>query len=227
MIWKRNYLTVVLAVALLHVGFIWALQPGMTTPGLPSLAPIMVVRQVFEPAPSADAVSPPSALPLQAPKASAGKSRAPALLQPPQPSDRPLPATELANKATEQPAVSGIVAVSAAAVAVSISDAAGSLAAPAKASVQWPVSDADYLQNSPPPYPVASVRFNEQGRTTVRVLIAANGRAERAEIAKSSGYKRLDDAAVSSVMRWRYVPGKRGGVAEPMWFEVPINWTLQ
>jgi protein TonB len=29
------------------------------------------------------------------------------------------------------------------------------------------------------------------------------------------------------VLRWRYVPGKRAGVAEAMWFNVPINFVLE
>jgi protein TonB len=28
-------------------------------------------------------------------------------------------------------------------------------------------------------------------------------------------------------MRWRYVPGKRGGVPETMWFQVPIEFKLE
>lgn len=221
---NRRYLTVVLAVALLHMGVIWALQPGITTPNLSRLAPVMVVSQVTQTAPRADVVSQPVAVPLQTPKTASGKIRERSVLQTPQPSVRPLPATELATDAPVQSAIA--VASAPQAARGVISDSAASLASPAKAAVQLPVSDADYLQNSPPPYPATSVRFNEQGRTTVRVFIGANGQAERAEVAKSSGHKRLDDAAVSSVMRWRYVPGKRGGVAESMWFEVPINWTL-
>ncbi len=61
----------------------------------------------------------------------------------------------------------------------------------------------------------------------VRVLIGADGQPQRAEIAKSSGFTRLDEAALATVMRWRYVPGKRGGVAEAMWFIVPLNWELK
>jgi protein TonB len=30
-----------------------------------------------------------------------------------------------------------------------------------------------------------------------------------------------------TAQRWRYVPGKRGGVAEAMWFNVPINFVLE
>ena len=33
--------------------------------------------------------------------------------------------------------------------------------------------------------------------------------------------------ALSTVLRWRYVPGKRAGVAETMWFDVPINFVLE
>ena len=93
--------------------------------------------------------------------------------------------------------------------------------------MQLPSSDADYLQNPRPPYPSISRRLNEQGKTTVRVMIGADGQPQRAEIAKSSGFTRLDEAAVTTVMRWRFVPGKRGGVAEAMWFNIPINWVLE
>jgi protein TonB len=37
----------------------------------------------------------------------------------------------------------------------------------------------------------------------------------------------LDKSAMEAAMRWRYVPGKRGGVAETMWYQVPIQFTLE
>ena len=39
--------------------------------------------------------------------------------------------------------------------------------------------------------------------------------------------ERLDRSAAETVMKWRYVPGKRAGVAEAMWFNVPINFVLE
>ena len=33
--------------------------------------------------------------------------------------------------------------------------------------------------------------------------------------------------ALATALRWRYVPGKRGGVAQPMWFGVPINFVIE
>jgi protein TonB len=93
--------------------------------------------------------------------------------------------------------------------------------------VELPSSDAQYLQNPKPAYPVISKRLGEQGKVVVRVFIGEDGRAQKAEIRQSSGYERLDQAALNTVLSWRYVPGKRGGVAEAMWFNVPINFVLE
>lgn len=99
--------------------------------------------------------------------------------------------------------------------------------APPAAAVQLPSSDADYLQNPKPTYPPLSKRLGEQGKVIVRVLIGADGQPQKAEPKQSSGFDRLDQAALATVMKWRYVPGKRGGVAEDMWFNVPINFVLE
>ena len=97
----------------------------------------------------------------------------------------------------------------------------------ATARVDLPSSDADYLNNPKPPYPPMSRRLGEQGKVVLRVLISADGTAQKAEIRQSSGFERLDQAALATVLKWRYVPGKRGGVPEAMWFNVPINFVLE
>jgi len=61
----------------------------------------------------------------------------------------------------------------------------------------------------------------------VRVRIEPDGTASAAEIRVSSGYPRLDEAALTAVRQWRYVPGKRNGVPEAMWFLVPIQFELR
>ena len=101
------------------------------------------------------------------------------------------------------------------------------LAPPAPARVELPSSDADYLQNPKPPYPALSTRLGEQGKVVVRVLIGVDGTAQKADIKQSSGFDRLDQAALGTVLRWRYVPGKRAGIPEAMWFNVPINFVLE
>ena len=101
------------------------------------------------------------------------------------------------------------------------------VAPPAPVKVELPSTNADYLNNPKPAYPAMSKRAGEQGQVVVRVLIGADGTAQKAEIKTSSGFDRLDRAALATVLQWRYVPGKRGGVAEAMWFNVPINFVLE
>jgi len=100
-------------------------------------------------------------------------------------------------------------------------------APPAPPRVDLPSSSADYLNNPTPPYPPLSKRMGEQGRVVIRARIEVNGSASKAEVRTSSGYERLDQAALQTVKRWRYLPGKRAGVPEAMWFNIPINFVLE
>ena len=99
--------------------------------------------------------------------------------------------------------------------------------APPPPKVELPSSKADYLHNPAPEYPRMSQRLGEQGQVMVKVLIGADGVPQKAELQSSSGFERLDKAAMEAAMRWRYVPGKRGGVPETMWFQVPITFSLK
>lgn len=93
--------------------------------------------------------------------------------------------------------------------------------------VELPLTAADYLQNPRPVYPSLSRRLNEQGQVVHSVTIGPDGKALSAQLVKSSGYERLDRAAWETVMRWRYVPGKRGGTPTVMNVDVPITWVLE
>ena len=99
--------------------------------------------------------------------------------------------------------------------------------APTIADVQPPSSSADYLDNPQPGYPAISRRLGEQGRVVIRVLIGVDGLAKQASVAQSSGFPRLDQTAMETVLHWRFVPGRRAGVAEAMWHRVPITFTLE
>jgi protein TonB len=69
--------------------------------------------------------------------------------------------------------------------------------------------------------------MGEQGKVVIRVLIGLDGRAQQGQVQQSSGFDRLDRAALTTVTHWRYEPGKRAGVPEAMWFNVPINFVLE
>jgi protein TonB len=72
-----------------------------------------------------------------------------------------------------------------------------------------------------------SKRLGEQGKVILRVLIEVDGTAKQAEIRTSSGYDRLDQTALQTVLSWKYVPGKVNGEAKAMWFNVPIHFVLE
>jgi protein TonB len=90
-----------------------------------------------------------------------------------------------------------------------------------------PRFNADYLQNPPPPYPPLARRMGEHGRVVLRVLVSSDGLPERVELRTSSGSPRLDDSALATVRRWKFVPARQGDHPVPAWVLVPISFTLQ
>lgn len=87
--------------------------------------------------------------------------------------------------------------------------------------------DPDYLSNPKPLYPPASRRLREEGQVVLRVRVGPAGLAEGIELRHSSGFPRLDQAALEAVARWRFVPARRGTEAVAAWVLVPINFNLQ
>jgi protein TonB len=78
-----------------------------------------------------------------------------------------------------------------------------------------------------PLYPAGSIRENEQGLVVVNVLVGPDGRVEDVVVLKSSGYSRLDDAAVKSARGWKFKPGTRGGIAAATWVSLPVRFQLR
>lgn len=90
-----------------------------------------------------------------------------------------------------------------------------------------PQTRASVLSNPPPPYPRQSRRLGEQGKVVLAAEIATNGKALQALVNISSGYPRLDRAALESVLKWQFIPGKKAGVPQIMWVNIPINFILE
>ncbi|MDR2838343.1 MAG: TonB family protein [Azonexus sp.] len=85
---------------------------------------------------------------------------------------------------------------------------------------------AAYLNNPEPPYPALSRRLGEEGAVRLRVLVTTDGRAATVELAQSSNFPRLDEAARQAVAHWRFVPARRGGEAVEATVIVPIVFRL-
>lgn len=211
-------LIIVAAVIGFHVLGLWALQAGLLRRAVELVVPVAVMAELIEPPQPQVTPEPSPPKPQPAPKPVAPVQRAVKQAPMPLAITDPTPAPEapagVVSAAPEpQPAVTEPVA-------------AAPVAPPAPPKVELPSSDANYLNNPPPAYPPLSKRLGEQGRVVVRVHISTDGVATRAEVQRSSGFPRLDETAVQTVLRWRYVPGKRAGVPEAMWYSVPINFVL-
>jgi len=75
-------------------------------------------------------------------------------------------------------------------------------------------------------YPMTAQRSGEQGDVYLKVFVHENGKTDRVQIAKSSGYADLDNAAIESVLNWRYIPAKRNGETVDDWTTVHLVYQL-
>jgi len=89
------------------------------------------------------------------------------------------------------------------------------------------IFDAAYLNNPSPSYPAFSRKLGEQGKVLLDVYVNKDGLVDQANISKSSGFSRLDNAALNTVKNWRFVPAKKNGNIEGSWVQVPINFVLE
>jgi protein TonB len=90
-----------------------------------------------------------------------------------------------------------------------------------------PAFDAAYLRNPIPAYPSISRRAGEEGKVLLRVLVDAHGMPTQIQLQKSSGFDRLDQAALTTVHQWKFVPAKRGEHSIEGWVIVPITFKLE
>jgi TonB family protein len=82
------------------------------------------------------------------------------------------------------------------------------------------------LQRVMPQYPIESVRAGEEGGTVLQVLVNEKGQASDIRVARSSGYDRLDQAAVTAVSAWKFAPSTQGALAVPAWGELELRFNL-
>jgi protein TonB len=209
------------SVVLFHVAAIWALQSGLLRRAVEIVVPVAILS---------DIVTPPMPKSEPVPQ--------PPVPKPPEPVKPVIRKVERAQPPTPQPvavpsptpapqAPTGLEAQVPAAPAPATAAPAAPAPSPAPAKLELPSSDADYLRNPAPAYPPISKRLGEQGKVLVRVLIGTDGSPQKAELKRSSGFDRLDRAALEHVMKCRYVPGKVAGVAQAMWYEAPVNFVLE
>lgn len=93
-------------------------------------------------------------------------------------------------------------------------------------TVTPPRYDAAYLSNPAPAYPATARRFGQQGTVWLRVRVLADGNPAEVQLRQSSGFAWLDQAALSAVRHWRFVPATQEGQAVAAWVQVPLTFSL-
>jgi protein TonB len=84
----------------------------------------------------------------------------------------------------------------------------------------------DDLHNPQPDYPEESRLNHEEGFVMLQVNVTAGGEPAHVSVLQSSGYFRLDRAAVESIQQWRFHPATAAGMPIPAETEVPIRFQL-
>lgn len=80
---------------------------------------------------------------------------------------------------------------------------------------------------TPPMYPPSSIRRNEQGVVTLLIYVMNDGRVGDVRIKRSSGFPKLDEAAVTVARRdWRFQPATQGGASVATWGQYAVTFEL-
>jgi len=197
--------------------------PSLSAPSLslppPSVEPARL-HPVPPPLPPARSAKPPRqrvrpevSVPSQRQTSAAQSAPVPAVVD-----TAPDVSADLAASEGSPPAVSAAVATS---------EAAGGEERGWGRDYVGPDFNVSYFSNPEPEYPSLSRRQREQGLVKLRVHVTEEGRAGEVMLHMSSGYERLDRAALDAVKRWRFRPAQRKGMPVAGWVVVPVRFELQ
>lgn len=144
----------------------------------------------------------------------------PAVPDPPTIRPRPKPKEESRAKSAKPPRETAVAAHSGPA------PSATPVALAHRETYTPPRSDADYLHNPRPTYPRQARQQRMQGRVLLEVRVSEEGVPLTVALRSSSGFTLLDQAASEAVLRWRFIPARRGGRAVEAAVEVPIRFVI-
>ncbi len=89
-----------------------------------------------------------------------------------------------------------------------------------------PAQQLQAKQRVEPVYPSGARRDGEEGTVRLRVFVNERGQPGEVQVAQSSGFARLDDAAANAVRRWRFQAATDGSWAISAWTQVAITFKL-
>jgi TonB family protein len=115
------------------------------------------------------------------------------------------------------------------AVALMVAALAGLHSAPAAAQAAAATATATATARKPcagPEYPREARRYELEGITTLRYRLAPDGRVANVQVAKSSGWKLLDDASILTIQACAFTP-EQAARADGAPLPVQYVWSLE
>jgi len=198
------------AVAVLHAGIVYVLVTGLGQCVIDMVRPPLDARIIVEAKPLPPPPEPAKPLPKTAP--------------PPKPYVPP----PVVRAVTPVPAA--ITAVTTTRPPEPVTATGTAPLSPAPAPVAEPVRVAAALDVSgscrPPHYPPLSRRNGETGAVVLRFLIDTDGTVLDSKVESSSGFERLDEAALNGLALCHFTPGSVDGRPERSWARMRYIWKL-
>ncbi len=87
-----------------------------------------------------------------------------------------------------------------------------------------PVVDANACEK--PQYPPAALRAQETGIVVLGFLIDVDGKVLESKVERSSGYRRLDEAARNGLGLCKFTPASLDGKPERAWARIEYEWKI-
>ena len=202
-------------VVVLHLVLFGAIQAGLNRTAPPKMPTVVQALLLEEKRSELPPLPPPPAPPTPP---------APAL-----PKNSPPPPTTVPPiEAPVAPASpNAIAAVTAAPQTPAAPSAPAPAAAPRASAPTRTAAGVNIAQCEKPEYPSASRRMEEEGTVALRFLVGADGKVIQSEVEKSSGYKRLDDAARAGLSKCQFRPATVDGKPEQAWTTIRYVWRLE
>jgi protein TonB len=195
----RRNTTVLVVIVAFHVLLVWALVNSLSTIPV-ELPPMIIQADIIEEIVQEDEAPPPP----------------PALETPPPYVPPPdfivdVPVAKAATKA------------------LTVTQSTKPAPPPPKAVVRKaPVIDPKFRRRFQPDYPPTSRRLGEEGSVILQVLVGADGKVQDGKIKTSSGFSRLDEAALKHALRaWRFTPGTEDGAPVTVWHSVKVTFKIE
>ena len=216
----------------LHALLFWAVHVGLTRGVVQKMPTVVQALLLSDTRPTPPPSPPPPPTPAPPPPTPQPVKPAPTPA-PAAPPVTPAPAAELPAISTPVPPPTGLTASAPAALPAPPAAAPVATpvtAAPARAASPAPARTAagvNVNQCEKPEYPSASRRLEEEGTVALRFLVGVDGKVLQSEIEKSSGFKRLDEAARSGLSKCQFRPALVDGKPEQAWASMKYTWRLE